>query len=99
MSTKRIWLPEAASTPQKESHLSISAVEEVSAHRKDMLRSIESDILPALRDALVAKLEYERTFLLGIVESDSKASATRKQLNKVLRSEYFVQKPLSADIF
>jgi len=73
-------------------------VEQIFTQRKEMLRSIEMDIGAAFYDAIGAKVDYENRFLLGIIESDAKMTETRKRLNRVIKAEYFVQKPLDVNI-
>lgn len=67
--------------------------------RKTLLGSIDRDITPALYDALRAKIEYEYSYLLGIIELNAKLTETREHLNKVLKAEYFIRKPLDTNIF
>ncbi len=73
-------------------------VEQVFARRKEMLLSIKLDIGRALFEAISAKVDYENQCLLGIIESDARMTETRKRLNKVLKSEYFVRRPLDTNI-
>jgi hypothetical protein len=73
-------------------------VEQVFRERSESLSSIESDIGTALYDALHAKIAYEKTYLLTVIESNAKVTETKKQLNRILKSEYFVQKPLDTHI-
>jgi len=82
--------------PRKQ--LDSAHVEQVFARRKEMLLSIKMDISAALYEAISAKVDYENRFLLGIIESDAKMTETRKRLNRVLKSKYFVRKPLDANI-
>lgn len=73
-------------------------VEQMFTQRKEKLFSIKGDITPVLYEAIRAKVEYENNFLLGVIETDTKMSETRKRLNKTLKAEYFVQKSLDANI-
>lgn len=73
-------------------------VEQVFRQRSESLSSIEADIGPALYEALHTKIAYEKTFLLTVIESNAKVTATKKRLNRILKSEYFVQKPLDTHI-
>ncbi len=78
--------------------LEAACVEAMFTQRKKMLFSIKTDIGAAFHEAIRAKVEYENRYLLGIIEIDAKMSKTRKLLNKTLKVEYFVQKPLDANI-
>ncbi len=82
--------------PQKQ--LDPARVEQMFTQRKERLFSIKGDIGAALYEAIRAKVEYENSFLLGVIETDAKIAETRKRLNKTLKAEYFVQKPLDANI-
>lgn len=73
-------------------------IEQMFMQRKETLLSIKADIAPALYEAIAAKVEYERNFLRGVIETEAKISETRKRLNKTLKAEFFVQKPLDANI-
>lgn len=68
--------------------------QKISQQRNAMLQTIARDITPALYEALEKKMEYEHASLLAIIESDTKADAMKKELNKTLKSEYFIQKRL-----
>jgi hypothetical protein len=73
-------------------------VEQVFRQRSESLSSIAANIGSALYEALHAKIAYEKTFLLTVIESNAKVTETKKRLNKTLKSEYFVQKPLDTHI-
>ncbi|MBI2030418.1 hypothetical protein HYT05_02240 [Candidatus Kaiserbacteria bacterium] len=73
-------------------------VEQVFRERSESLSSIEADIGAALYDALHTKIEYEKTYLFTVIESNAKVTETKKRLNRILKSEYFVQKPLDTHI-
>lgn len=66
--------------------------------RRDMLASVARDIGPALLHALEKKIEYEYESLVAMIESDAKTEAVRKELNKTLKSEYFIQKKLDVSL-
>ncbi len=66
--------------------------------RRDMLASVARDISPALLHALEKKIEYEHQSLVAMIESDAKTEAVRKELNKTLKSEYFIQKKLDISL-
>jgi hypothetical protein len=72
--------------------------EELFDERRDMLASTREHIGAALYEALCAKIEYEHTSLLKMIDADAKVGQERTRLNKVLRSDYFVQKPLEANL-
>ncbi|MBI5004188.1 hypothetical protein HZC00_03785 [Candidatus Kaiserbacteria bacterium] len=78
--------------------LTLPQAQSVYTERSEMLASIHADISRTLFDALRTKIEYEREFLLSVVESEAKIAAMKKRLNKTLKSEYFVQKPLDTHI-
>ncbi len=69
-------------------------VQRIVDERAKMLSSIAHDISSPLLEALKKKLAYEHASLLAIIESDTKADAARKDLNKTLKAEYFIQKTL-----
>lgn len=104
INTNERWRP-LESPRTKEAQDAHSAVrltparaEAIFEERKDMLASARTHIGTALYDALRAKIEYEHTSLLGIIDTDAKVGEERTRLNKVLRAEHFVQKPLEANI-
>ncbi len=72
--------------------------ERVFKQRKEMLVSIKANVGAPLYEALTEKINYENAFLLMIIESDAKAVDAKKRMNKVLKTEYFVQKPLDVNI-
>ncbi len=74
--------------------LSHEQAEEVMLVRQKMLFSLKGDIDITLFDALDKKLQYERVSLQQLVEADTEVREIHRKLNKVLRSEYFVQRPL-----
>ncbi len=76
-----------------------SHAQKMFSSRRAMLGLLDRDITPAFFDALRAKVEYEYSYLLGIIESNTKLAETKKRLNKVLKTEYFVRKPLDTNIF
>ncbi len=100
---ERLQLPEMSHGTEVrdmllDTHLTYAGVEHLFKRRKEMLSSIKADIEATLYEALCAKVDYENNSLLKIIESDAKIVDARKRLNKVLKAEYFVQKPLDADI-
>jgi len=66
--------------------------QKISEKRNGMLASLLGYISPSFHEALQRKIEYEHDSLLAIIESDTKAAHATRELNKTLRSEYFVQK-------
>lgn len=63
-----------------------------------MLASLLDHISVSLYEALQRKIEYEYDSLLAIIDLDVEATNAKQELNKTLRSEYFVQKRLDANI-
>lgn len=72
--------------------ITVQSVERLIAERKDMVRAIRSEISSAFYDAICAKIEYEKQFLLDAIDTDMKRAETHTRRNKVLPSEYFVQR-------
>lgn len=78
--------------------LTRARAEQLFKQREKMLSSVKADVGTAFYDALRAKINYENTSLVEIIESDARIMDVRKRLNKVLKSEYFVQKFLDKNI-
>ena len=83
---------------KEETRLTAAHVEEMYAHRKHMLSSVEAHISDSLREVLETKIRYENVTLSDIIESDAKIVVEKKKLNKILNPHYFTQKPLSANL-
>jgi len=73
-------------------------IQNIVRERTAMLRNLSGTIGAALFRAIEQKIEYEHSSLIAIMESETKKAFAQKELNKVLSSEYFVQKRMSADI-
>ncbi|PIR82139.1 hypothetical protein COU20_04035 [Candidatus Kaiserbacteria bacterium CG10_big_fil_rev_8_21_14_0_10_59_10] len=86
------------SAAHSQGQLDPTRVIEIFSRRKEMLFSIEKDISAALYDAIRAKVEYENTVMLAMIEDDAQATETRRRLNTTLKAEYFAKKPLDADL-
>ena len=81
-----------------ENRLTVAQVEELYAHRRKMLSSVEAHISDSLREVLETKIQYEHTTLSDIIESDAQTVVEKKKLNKILNPHYFTQKPLNANL-
>ncbi|MBI5644854.1 hypothetical protein HY970_02040 [Candidatus Kaiserbacteria bacterium] len=68
--------------------------EEIFRARKALLASIRIDIRAPFYDVLQRKIEFERSSLLTIVDDEKKIVETKRKLDRVLKSEYFIQKRL-----
>ncbi|MDP3645629.1 MAG: hypothetical protein Q8R25_00895 [bacterium] len=73
-------------------------MEKMVRERREMLSSIARDISEPLFEALERKLEHEHASFLTIIESEASAVAVNKELNKTLKSEFFVRRLLSKNI-
>lgn len=69
-------------------------VEELHTKRIALFESITGRIGTLLRDAIAAKIRYEREFLLDLIAREQTQHTARAKRNKTLPSEYFVQIPL-----
>jgi len=100
---ERLHIPEVPRNAHKQdalpgARLTRECAERVFKQRKEMLVSIKTNVGAPLYEALTEKINYENAFLLTIIESDAKAVDAKKRLNKFLKTEYFVQKPLDVNI-
>lgn len=73
-------------------------VQEILETRRKMLLLLKGDVVVSLLDILDEKIKYENKSLLGFLETDTKTSDVQKKLGEILRSEYFVQKPLDINL-
>ena len=96
-------LETAASTGRMEEQpsalLTHERVKEVIRTRTAMLSTIKQDIGTRLYDVLTQKIEHEKASLLRMVDDETKRAEMKRRLNKVLRGEYFIQKPLDTHLF
>ncbi len=79
--------------------LAVIRAEEMRHIRIDMLHNIRNDIDTALYDRLLTKIEYERALLIALADEESQASAAKKKLDRVLKTEYFTLQRLDHHLF
>ncbi len=66
--------------------------------RSAMINSIDADISTSLLEALHKKIAYEQRSLNTLIEADEKRELVEKKRNKVLNSQFFVQKRLDVNL-
>jgi len=66
--------------------------------RRKMLFSLKGDIPTALTDVLNQKTKYEDASLRRMLGADEKKAEIHAQASLDLRSEYFIQKSLDANL-
>ncbi len=78
--------------------MTLAHVDIIHEIRQKMLFSLRGDIPIALADALDAKIKHEDAALRTMLGVDEKKAEINAQANMGLRSEYFIQKPLDANL-
>lgn len=72
--------------------------EQLFAERSSALQSLKTDISTSLFDAIAVKLEFEKETLAAQARAEAKKEEKRKRDAAVLRAEFFIQKPLDANL-
>ncbi len=73
-------------------------VDAMYTERRSMLESLGAAIGARLYEALGKKIDHERSSLRSIIERDEAVTETKRRLDKVLKSEYFIYRKLDTHL-
>ncbi|OGG51538.1 hypothetical protein A2704_00775 [Candidatus Kaiserbacteria bacterium RIFCSPHIGHO2_01_FULL_54_36b] len=98
----RSQIPETHDAPMREpqthSSMTLAHVDIICEIRRKMLFSLKGDIPTALADMLDKKIKHEDAALRTLLGADEKKAEMNAQMSVDLRSEYFIQKSLDANL-
>lgn len=80
-------------------HIDLSALEGAHRTRVRMLQDIEQDIAPDFLQAIRSKIAYEERALASLLEAEVHTDRKKRERHGVLRSEYFIRRPLPPNHF
>lgn len=80
-------------------HIDRSVLERIRNTRARMLHEIEQDIAADLLAAIRSKIAYEEHALALLLETAAKIDDAARKRHGVLRSEYFIRRPLPPNHF
>ena len=83
---------------QRHTGMTLAHVDTIYEIRRKMLFSLKGDIPIALADALDQKIKYEDAALRTMLGADEKKTEINARVGADLRSEYFIQKSLDANL-